>query len=74
MGIGEGTDTDKEVGHSENPVLLVNERVLSLMVVLLDSFAATIVNELETKNKGYANRVQELTNSFLIIRNLWQSP
>ncbi|KKK57803.1 hypothetical protein LCGC14_3050820, partial [marine sediment metagenome] len=53
-----------------SPVLVVNERLLPLIAVLMDSIAEASVEELTNRDSGYSTRVRELVETFAIIKEL----
>ena len=61
---------EKEFREGASPVLVVNERLLPLIALLLDSIAEASVKELTKGDDGYSTRVRELVETFAIIKEL----
>ena len=62
--------TSNELKPAKNPVLAVNERLLSLLVLFMDALVTASVRELTERKKDYSTRVRELADILTTIKAL----
>ena len=62
--------TINELKPEKNPVLAINERLLSLLVLFMDALVTASVRELTERKKDYSTRVRELADILTTIKAL----